>query len=70
MIFLEASLSVGLGKLGQLKHDFSRCPKATVYRKALFRDRNQAIKRTLFTLERRPEAPAVSFTRSIGANSR
>jgi hypothetical protein len=25
-------------------------------RKALFRDRNQTIKRTLFTLERRPDA--------------
>jgi len=39
---------------------FSRCPKAaktTVYRKAVFRDRNQTIKRTLFTLERRPDAP-------------
>ena len=39
---------------------FSRCPKAakpTVFRKALFRDRNQTIKRTLFTFERRPDAP-------------
>jgi hypothetical protein len=27
-----------------------------VYRKALFRDRNQTIKRTLFTLQRRPDA--------------
>jgi hypothetical protein len=39
---------------------FSSCPKAakpTVFRKALFRDRNQTIKRTLFTLERRPDAP-------------
>ena len=27
-----------------------------VYRKALFRDRNQTIKRTLFTLEPRPDA--------------
>jgi hypothetical protein len=27
-----------------------------VYRKALFRDRNQTIKRTLFTLRRRPDA--------------
>jgi hypothetical protein len=38
---------------------FSRCPKAakaTVYRKAVFRDRNQTIKRTLFTVERRPDA--------------
>jgi hypothetical protein len=38
---------------------FSRCPEAakvTVYRKALFRDRNQTIKPTPFTLERRPDA--------------
>jgi len=29
----------------------------TVYRKALFRDRDRTIKRTLFTLERRPDGP-------------
>jgi hypothetical protein len=40
---------------------FSRCLKAAVYTKALFRDRNQAIKRTLFTLERRPDAPRGVF---------
>ena len=28
-----------------------------MYRKALFRDLNQTIKRTLFTLEPRPDAP-------------
>ena len=53
---------------------FSRCPKAAkaaVYRKVLFRDRNQISKRTLFTLKRRPDAlRAVFSTRSIGANSR
>jgi Lysozyme inhibitor LprI len=38
----------------------SRLP-AAVYRKALFRDRNQAIKRRLFTLERRPDAPRGVF---------
>jgi hypothetical protein len=32
-----------------------RVAKVAVYRKALFRDRNQTIKRTLFTFERRPD---------------
>jgi hypothetical protein len=39
---------------------FSRRPeaaKATVYRKALFCDRNQIIKWALFALERRPDGP-------------
>jgi hypothetical protein len=49
---------------------FSRSPKATVYRKALFRDRNQPIKQELFTLVPRPDALRVSSSRSIGANSR
>jgi hypothetical protein len=40
---------------------FSRCLKAAVYRKALFPDRNQAIKRTFFTVERRPDAPRGVF---------
>ena len=38
---------------------FSRCPgggKMAVYRKDLFRDQNQTIKLTLFTLQRRPDA--------------
>ena len=39
----------------------------TVYRKALFRDRNQPIKQELFTLEPRPDALRVSSSRSIGA---
>jgi hypothetical protein len=32
------------------------CPGTTAYRKVLFRDRNQTIKRMLFTFERRPDA--------------
>jgi hypothetical protein len=43
----------------ELEHDFqgaSEVAKVAVYRKALFRDRNQTIKRTLFTLEPRPDA--------------
>jgi hypothetical protein len=40
-------------------HDFkgaSEVAKVAVYRKALFRDRDQTIKRTLFTLAPRPDA--------------
>ena len=43
----------------ELEHDFqgaSKVAKAAVYRKALFRDPNQTRKRTLFTLEPRPDA--------------
>jgi hypothetical protein len=43
----------------ELEHDFHgalEVAKVAVYRKALFRDRNQTIKRTLFTLEPRPDA--------------
>jgi hypothetical protein len=43
----------------ELEHDFqgaSEVAKVAVYRKALFRDRNQTIKRTLFTLAPRSDA--------------
>jgi hypothetical protein len=43
----------------ELEHDFqgaSEVAKVAVYRKALFRDRNQTRKHTLFTLEPRPDA--------------
>jgi hypothetical protein len=43
----------------ELEHDFqgaSEVTKVALYRKALFRDRNQTRKRTLFTLEPRPDA--------------
>jgi hypothetical protein len=43
----------------ELEHDFQGAPEAakvTAYRKVLFRDRNQTIKRMLFSLERRPDA--------------
>jgi hypothetical protein len=47
----------------------------TVYGKALFRDRNQTIKRTLFSLERRPDAlrgvfqPLSAFQEEEGSKS-
>jgi hypothetical protein len=45
-------------------------PEGIVYRKALFRDRNQTTKRTLVTLEPADATRTASSTRSIGANSR
>ena len=40
----------------ELEHDFQGASKVAVYRKALFRGRNQTRKRTLFTLGPRPDA--------------
>jgi hypothetical protein len=57
----------------ELEQDFqgaSEVAKVVVYRKTLFRDRNQTIMRTLFTLEPRPDALRGVSSRSIGANSR
>jgi len=52
---------------------FSRCPKAakaTIHRKTLFRDRNQTINRTLFTMERRPDALRGCAVPQIQINNR
>jgi hypothetical protein len=67
----EAPASLGRSALRAVTR-VSRRPeaaKASVYRKALFRDRNRTIKRALFTLERPPDGPRVIFQRSSGANS-